>query len=46
MGCTFDNDSWKIHETRERGGHFIIKGFVNENQAFDYFYDFLVDMSI
>jgi hypothetical protein len=42
MGCAYDKDKWKIYETRERGGHFIIKELDNENEAFDYFYELLV----
>jgi hypothetical protein len=42
MGCAFDNGVWKIYETRERGGHFIIKEIDNENDAFDYFYELLL----
>ncbi|MEN1967632.1 hypothetical protein WMZ97_06075 [Lentibacillus sp. N15] len=42
MGCAFDDGVWKIYETMERGGHFIIKELDNENQAFDYFYELLL----
>ncbi|WLR42598.1 hypothetical protein LC087_18260 [Bacillus carboniphilus] len=43
MGCVFDGDFWKIYETRERGGHFVIKKIKSENEAFDYFYELLLD---
>lgn len=43
MGCAFDEGLWKIYETRERGGHFIIKQLKSENEAFDYFYELLLD---
>ncbi|UQW96265.1 hypothetical protein M2M59_09590 [Rummeliibacillus sp. G93] len=39
MGCVPVNGSWKIFETFERGGHYIIKEFDNENDAFEYFYE-------
>lgn len=42
MGCAFDKGVWKIFETGERGGHFIIKELDNENEAFDYFYELLL----
>ncbi|TXC78486.1 hypothetical protein FS935_22750 [Metabacillus litoralis] len=38
LGCAFDQGVWKVYETRERGGHFIIKKIDNEDEAFDYFY--------
>jgi hypothetical protein len=42
MGCAFEKGMWKIYETRERGGHFVIKEIDNENQAYDYFYELLL----
>ncbi|MCM3164000.1 hypothetical protein KDJ21_016330 [Metabacillus litoralis] len=42
MGCAFDNGVWKIYKTKERGGHYVIKEFLHENQAFDYFYELLL----
>lgn len=42
MGCAFDNGFWKVYKTRERGGHYVIKEFINENEAFDYFYELLL----
>lgn len=42
MGCAFDSGRWKIYETRERGGHMVIKEFDNEKQAFEYFYELLL----
>lgn len=42
MGCVLDNGRWKVFETRERGGHFIIKELDYETEAFDYFYELLL----
>lgn len=42
MGCAFEKGMWQIYETRERGGHFVIKEIDNENQAYDYFYELLL----
>ncbi|GKU77598.1 hypothetical protein [Paenibacillus sp. L3-i20] len=39
MGCCFDEGVWKIYKTGERLGHYIIKEFDNESDAFDYFYE-------
>ncbi|GEL05619.1 hypothetical protein [Rummeliibacillus stabekisii] len=39
LGCVHDNGKWNIFETFERGGHYIIKEFNDENEAFDYFYE-------
>lgn len=25
LGCAYNQGVWKVYETRERGGHFIIK---------------------
>ena len=33
---------WKIFETRERGGHFIIKEVDHESEAFDLFYEMVL----
>jgi hypothetical protein len=38
IGCYQDNGLWKIYETEERGGYFIIKEFTDENEAFDFLY--------
>lgn len=43
MGCTFDQGKWKVYKTKERGGHYIIKETDNENEAFDLFYDLVLD---
>ena len=45
FGCTFDEGMWKIFETRERGGHFLIKKFSSESDAFEYFYQLLIEHS-
>ncbi|SDN15085.1 hypothetical protein SAMN05216244_0152 [Sediminibacillus halophilus] len=42
LGCAYEDGVWKVYETRERGGHFIIKELDNENDAFDYFYQFVL----
>lgn len=43
LGCAFDQGVWKVYETRERGGHFVIKKIDNEDDAFDYFYEILLN---
>ena len=40
LGCAFDEGKWKVYKTGERGGHYIIKEFDNEHEAFDYFYEY------
>jgi len=42
LGCAFDEENWKVYKTRERGGHYILKEFDNENEAFDYFYEVIL----
>lgn len=42
LGCAFDEGKWKVYETRERGGHFIIKEFGSEDEAFNYFYQIVL----
>lgn len=42
LGCAYDEGVWKVYRTRERGGHFVIKEFNNENDAFDYFYELVL----
>ncbi|MGF2616402.1 hypothetical protein FZC84_01280 [Rossellomorea vietnamensis] len=42
MGCAFEDGLWKVYKTKERGGHYIIKEFKNENEAFNYFYELLL----
>lgn len=39
LGCYKDNGLWKIYETRERSGHFIIDEVADENTAFDELYE-------
>lgn len=39
LGCAYDEGVWKVYETTERTGHFVIKEFDNEDEAFDYFYE-------
>ncbi|MBD1221601.1 hypothetical protein J5S49_15475 [Virgibacillus halodenitrificans] len=38
LGCAYNQGVWKVYETRERGGHSIIKKIDSEEDAFDYFY--------
>ncbi len=33
IGCYKENNIWKIYETKERSGHFIIDEVVDENVA-------------
>lgn len=42
MGCCYDDGAWKIFKTKERLGHYIIKKFNNESDAFDYFYELVL----
>ncbi|MGA9289228.1 MAG: hypothetical protein WBV93_12890 [Anaerobacillus sp.] len=42
LGCAYDHGKWKIFETRERGGHFIIKEVDHESEAFDLFYEMVL----
>jgi hypothetical protein len=42
LGCTFNQGKWKIFKTRERGGHYIIKEYTNEDEAFDFFYEIVL----
>lgn len=42
MGCGFSNGAWKVYKTKERGGHYVIKEFKTENEAFDYFYELVL----
>ena len=42
MGCCYEDGAWKIFKTKERSGHYIIKEFTNESDAFDYFYELVL----
>lgn len=43
MGCVSKNGKWIIYETDERDGSaYIIKDFDNENNAFEYFYQYVI----
>ncbi|MBN8211164.1 hypothetical protein JI666_20810 [Bacillus sp. NTK071] len=42
LGCAYDQGVWKVYKTRERGGHYIIKEFTSENEAFDFFYELVL----
>ncbi|MCK0473845.1 hypothetical protein [Halalkalibacter sp. APA_J-10(15)] len=42
MGCCFVDGEWKIYKTGERLGHYIIKVFESESDAFDYFYELVL----
>jgi len=46
MGCIQKDGRWIIYETKERGGHFVIKELSDENQAFDYFYQMVLSRHI
>ena len=39
LGCYKENDLWKIYETKEQSGHFIIDEVQDENTAFDELYE-------
>lgn len=39
LGCVLEEGIWKVYQTKERSGHFIIEEFNDENEAFDFFYD-------
>ncbi|MGG0658423.1 hypothetical protein [Rummeliibacillus pycnus] len=39
LGCVLEGNVWKVYQTKERSGHFILEEFNNENEAFDFFYD-------
>lgn len=43
IGCVFDQGVWKIYKSNERGGHYVIRDFEEVNQAFDYFYEFILN---
>ena len=38
IGCYEEYGIWKVYQTEERGGYYIIKAFNNENDAFDFLY--------
>jgi hypothetical protein len=38
IGCYEEGGIWKVYQTKERGGYFIINEYDNENDAFDYLY--------
>ena len=42
IGCAFDQGVWKIYKTGERTGHYVIKEFETENEAFDFFYELVL----
>ena len=42
LGCVYDEGKWKIFETTEQGGHYIIEEFKTEEEAFDSFYDLIL----
>ncbi|MCE4048979.1 hypothetical protein [Bacillus sp. Au-Bac7] len=42
MGCAQENGVWKIYETKQRGGKYILKELTDEHEAFDYFYQLLL----
>lgn len=42
IGCVLNENIWKIFKTTERTGHYIIKEFVDEDSAFNYFYELVM----
>lgn len=38
IGCAFVDGFWKVFETTERTGHYIIEELTDENKAFDDLY--------
>ena len=38
FGCYEENGIWRVYETKERGGYYIVKDFNNENEAYDFLY--------
>ncbi|WP_283152623.1 hypothetical protein [Guptibacillus hwajinpoensis] len=42
LGCAYDQGVWKIYKTGERDGHYIIKEYASENEAFDFFYELVL----
>ncbi|MFA0814647.1 MAG: hypothetical protein ACC608_02535 [Anaerofustis sp.] len=41
IGCVKVDGKWQVFKTRERGGHYIVKAFDDENEAYDFFYESL-----
>ena len=39
IGCYLENGIWRIYETKERGGHFVISETLDEDSAFDELYE-------
>lgn len=39
IGIYKENGTWKIYATNERGGHYIIDEYIDENKAYDEFYE-------
>lgn len=44
IGCAYDEGMWKVFETFERGGHYIIDATNSEDEAFDLLYELVVSM--
>ncbi|MFA0814276.1 MAG: hypothetical protein ACC608_00640 [Anaerofustis sp.] len=42
IGCGFEQGKWKVYQTVERGGHFVIKEFDDESEAYNYLYQVLL----
>ncbi|WP_371019007.1 hypothetical protein [Pseudalkalibacillus sp. JSM 102089] len=42
LGCVYNQGKWKVFETRERGGHFVMKEMDNESEAFVFFYEIVL----
>ena len=45
VGCAYDQGVWKIYQTGERGGHYVIKEKDTEDEAFDYFYELVLTLN-
>jgi len=39
IGCVYEEGIWKVFETRERGGHFIVDECETEEEAFEILYE-------
>lgn len=42
IGCAYNQGMWKIFQTFERGGHYIIEETKNEDEAFNLLYELVV----
>jgi hypothetical protein len=42
IGCAYEQGIWKVFQTFERGGHYIIEETNSENDAFDLLYELIL----